>query len=233
MTSFGANHSAATAFEAWAPDGTCYTRVSIDGHTLGVQLEPAVHQLTGQQVAERLIACNDVAYLKGRLATRKLIENDPHLRSLDGLETQADLDHATRRLHRYAPTTDPPARAAVYSPTALPALAQPATRTAEIFASLDDRTKVAFCGKELAELHSGLDGLIRNVSRIERTATDPDAVLAVTLGCDGRLIGLWIHKYAPYRFSHLTLETKLNATMRDALDEVHTAWKKMAHTSVS
>lgn len=41
----------ATAFEQWCPDGTCYTRVSVDGPTLGVQLESTIAKLSGSQIA--------------------------------------------------------------------------------------------------------------------------------------------------------------------------------------
>jgi hypothetical protein len=96
------------AFEQWCPDGTCYTRVSAEGPTLGIQLEPSIHQLSGSQIAERLIACNDVAYLRGRLAMRAEFEKDPGRYSLDGLETQADLNAAIRRLERFTPPEQQP-----------------------------------------------------------------------------------------------------------------------------
>lgn len=97
-----------SVFEQWCPDGTCYTRVSADGPTLGIQLEPSIHQLTGTQIAERLMACNDVAYLRGRLAMRAEFEKDPDRYSLDGLETQADLNAAIRRLEQFAPPEQQP-----------------------------------------------------------------------------------------------------------------------------
>lgn len=91
------------AFDQWCPDGTCYARVSISGPTLGVQIETSMRELTGTQLAERLMACNDVAYLRGRVAIRSAFEKEPGRRSLEGLETQADLTAALRRLERFAP----------------------------------------------------------------------------------------------------------------------------------
>lgn len=91
------------AFDQWCPDGTCYARVSISGPTLGVQIETSMRELTGTQLAERLMACNDVAYLRGRVAIRTAFEKEPGRRSLEGLETQADLTAALRRLERFAP----------------------------------------------------------------------------------------------------------------------------------
>ena len=91
------------AFDQWCPDGTCYARVSVSGPTLGVQIEASMRELTGTQLAERLMACNDVAYLRGRVAIRSAFEKEPGRRSLEGLETQADLNAALRRLERFAP----------------------------------------------------------------------------------------------------------------------------------
>lgn len=96
----------ATAFEQWCPDGTCYTRVSVDGPTLGVQLESTIAKLSGSQIAARLMACNDVAYLRGRVAMRQAFEKEPGMRSLEGLETQADLNAALKRLEQFAPKDD-------------------------------------------------------------------------------------------------------------------------------
>ncbi|TXI56293.1 hypothetical protein [Mycolicibacterium mageritense] len=93
----------ATVFEQWCPDGTCYTRVSSAGPTLGIQLEPSIRRLSGSQIAARIIACNDVAYLRGRLEMRRSFEADPGRNSLDGLEIQADLNAALQRLQRFDP----------------------------------------------------------------------------------------------------------------------------------
>lgn len=220
MNSRSAHHSGPTAFEAWTPDGTCYARVSIHGPTLGVQLEPDIRQFPGEQVAERLIACNDVAYLKGRVATRKAVQKGSHSRSLEGLETQAELDAATCRLRRYTLINQPAPLIA-----GAPVIAANVAGLAEIYASLDGRGEVA--SSELNDFCCGLDELIRNVATIERTATDLDAVVAVTLGCDGRLIRLRMDNCAPYRLTHLTLEAKLNDTLRDALDQIQAAWKEI------
>lgn len=91
------------AFDQWCPDGTCYARVSVCGPTLGVQIEVSARALTGTQLAERLMACNDVAYIQGRVEIRKSFENAPDGRNVDGLETQADLNAAISHLQRFAP----------------------------------------------------------------------------------------------------------------------------------
>ncbi len=88
------------AYEQWCPDGIVYTRVSAYGPTLGVQIEPAASQLTGEQLAQRLMAVNDVAYLAGRVAIREQFERYPGQRSVDGLETRSELSAAVERLDR-------------------------------------------------------------------------------------------------------------------------------------
>ncbi|ORV82060.1 hypothetical protein AWC11_24235 [Mycobacterium interjectum] len=77
--------------------------MSVSGPTLGVQIEASMGELSGTELAERLMACNDVAYLRGRVAIRSAFEKEPGRRSLEGLETQADLTAALRRLERFAP----------------------------------------------------------------------------------------------------------------------------------
>lgn len=52
------------------------------------------------------MACNDVAYLRGRVAMRQAFEKEPGMRSLEGLETQADLNAALKRLEQFAPKDD-------------------------------------------------------------------------------------------------------------------------------
>ncbi|MFA4085214.1 hypothetical protein ONA92_26330 [Mycobacteroides salmoniphilum] len=88
----------ASVFEQWCPDGICFSRVAVSGPTLLMHLEPAAQRLTGSQIAERLMACNDVAYLSGRVKMRTEFEKEPDRRSLDGFETQTDLNAATRHL---------------------------------------------------------------------------------------------------------------------------------------
>ena len=91
---------------------------------------------------------------------------------------------------------------------------------ATVFAGLDDRGKRAFCERELDDIYNGLDRLIQAISGVKVLAEDPDGVIRLTVGCDGRLIKLWIDPGATSRFTHLVLEQKFNETMRDALDEV-------------
>ncbi|MGC7247378.1 hypothetical protein, partial [Mycobacteroides abscessus] len=76
----------------------CFARVSVSGPTVLMHLEQGARQLTGSQLAERLMACNDVAYLSGRVQMRTEFEKEPDRRSLDGFETQSDLNAAVRHL---------------------------------------------------------------------------------------------------------------------------------------
>ena len=200
MNSHSACEPGGRAFEAWAPDGTCYTRVSIYGHTLGVQLEPRVTHLSGPQVAERLIACNDVAYLKGRVAARAVVEADPHLYDFHGLETYADLAAANRRLRRIALTN---------------------RRSAQPIRPVESRrfpTPITSRRDDLDDLQE----LVTAISTLEYTTADPDRTVVVTLRA-GRLAHLWIAQTAPKHFGHLELESKVNDTIGRAQVETQVA----------
>ena len=53
------------SFTAATPNNTIFVRVALGGHTLGVQIEPAAMRRPAAEIAQRIMACNDVAYLKG------------------------------------------------------------------------------------------------------------------------------------------------------------------------
>ena len=55
---------------ATTPDGSVFARVAAPGHLLGVQLEPAVMRHTGAEIAQRVMACAEVAYLEGQVRRR-------------------------------------------------------------------------------------------------------------------------------------------------------------------
>lgn len=115
--------------------------------------------------------------------------------------------------------TDPNPVAAQPIPT--PAGAQ------AIFESLDDRGKIGFVENELDEIYDGLDRIINKLSKIKGTAKDPDGVIEITLGCDGRLIGFWMDEGAVGRFTHLELEEKINSLSADAWKAVQGARDKI------
>jgi hypothetical protein len=85
------------SYTAATPDNTIFVRVALAGHTLGVQIEPAAMQLPASEIAQRIIACNDVAYLKGQLVIRAELEG----RSIpvDDMPTEQDLVDAERKLN--------------------------------------------------------------------------------------------------------------------------------------
>ena len=55
-------------------DETVWVRVAGSGQVLGVQLEPPVMDLRGDEIADRIQACADVAYLEGQVALRAEFE---------------------------------------------------------------------------------------------------------------------------------------------------------------
>ena len=62
------------SFTAATPDNTIFVRVALAGHTLGVQIEPAAMKRPAIEIAQGIMACNDVAYLKGQLVIRAELE---------------------------------------------------------------------------------------------------------------------------------------------------------------
>jgi hypothetical protein len=87
------------SFVASTTDQSVWVRVAVKGGILGVQLEPGVMRRPGHEIAERIMACADVAYLEGQVALRHHAEEahvDPE--SLAGIATPGDLEQARARL---------------------------------------------------------------------------------------------------------------------------------------
>lgn len=89
------------SFIASTPDGAVLVRVAVKGHVLGVQLEPRAMRRPGHEIAERIMACADVAYLEGQVALRRqweLAKVDPVC--FEDMPTEGDLAAARARLGR-------------------------------------------------------------------------------------------------------------------------------------
>ena len=82
-------------------DETVWVRVSGSGRVLGVQLEPAVMQRPGHEIAARIQACSDVAYFEGRLELRAEWERaGTPADAISWMPTRQDLEAARARLGR-------------------------------------------------------------------------------------------------------------------------------------
>jgi Protein of unknown function (DUF2694) len=84
------------SFTASTPDNTVFVRVAVSGHTLGVQIERDAMRLAAHRLAESVMACNDVAYLKGQLVIRDELARAAI--PVDDMPTEHDLAAAVRRL---------------------------------------------------------------------------------------------------------------------------------------
>jgi Protein of unknown function (DUF2694) len=84
------------SFTASTPDNTVFVRVAVAGLTLGVQVEPEAMRLSAHSIAERIMACNDVAYLKGQLVIRAELQHAAI--PVEDMPTEQDLAAAERRL---------------------------------------------------------------------------------------------------------------------------------------
>ena len=89
------------SFTASTPDGQVFVRVAVRGHILGVQVEPAAMRRAGHELAERIMAAADVAYLQGQVAVRAEWERaGMELDAMEGMPTREDLARAEKRLRR-------------------------------------------------------------------------------------------------------------------------------------
>jgi Protein of unknown function (DUF2694) len=82
-------------------DETVWVRVAGSGQILGVQLEPAVMDRRGHEIAERIQACHDVAYFEGQLELRAEFEGrGAPADAIGWMATRQDLERAHARLGR-------------------------------------------------------------------------------------------------------------------------------------
>jgi hypothetical protein len=86
-------------YTAHTLDETVWVRVAGSGEVLGVQLEPAVMQRPGHEIAARVQACADVAYVESQVAQRHEWEAAGVPRdAFSWLPTREDLESARARL---------------------------------------------------------------------------------------------------------------------------------------
>jgi hypothetical protein len=87
------------SFTASTPDGSVFVRVAVRGHVLGVQVEPEAMRRPGHELAERIMAAADVAYLQGQVAQRAEFERGHvAMDSFEDMPTEQDLAAARERL---------------------------------------------------------------------------------------------------------------------------------------
>jgi hypothetical protein len=84
------------SFTASTPDSAVFVRVAVAGHTLGVQIESTAMRLSAHKLAEHIMACNDVAYLKGQVVVRAELARAAI--PVEDMPTEQDLAAAVRRL---------------------------------------------------------------------------------------------------------------------------------------
>lgn len=99
MTSDDALPLSEQAFLARTTDDAVLVRVAVKGFILGVQLEPKAMRVPMFELAQRVVACADVAYLQGQVALRQQMEQaqlDPVCYA--DFPTEGDLAAARERL---------------------------------------------------------------------------------------------------------------------------------------
>ena len=78
------------------------------------------------------------------------------------------------------------------------------------FEELDPAAQQAYCLAELEALEGRLQTMLARSDAIRVEMTDPDNMVRLTLGSDGRLLALWIADDAPRRLSNIELEDRIN-----------------------
>ncbi|MBV8928780.1 MAG: DUF2694 family protein [Mycobacteriaceae bacterium] len=87
------------SFTAATPDGAVFVRVAVQGHVLGVQVEPEAMRWSSHELAERIMAAADVAYLQGQVAIREEFERGHvPIEDIDDMPTDHELAAARERL---------------------------------------------------------------------------------------------------------------------------------------
>jgi len=93
------------------------------------------------------------------------------------------------------------------------------------FDELDPPGQIAAAAAELDALSARLDDMLTRLRGIRVEVSDPDGMIRLTLGDDGRLLELWIADAAPTRWTNTDLEDRLNDLIRlgnDAVSGAHT-----------
>jgi hypothetical protein len=78
------------------------------------------------------------------------------------------------------------------------------------FEALDDAAKVKYCETEVADTLARLDDMIARLAALRTEVDDPDGLVLLTLGEDGRLLRLYIDDVVSRSLTRLALEKKLN-----------------------
>jgi hypothetical protein len=79
------------------------------------------------------------------------------------------------------------------------------------FDDLGDAEKVKFSQTETAAALAHLDELLRELDGLRARVDDPDGLIALTLGFDGRLLELRIADAIGHLMTNLELEKRLNS----------------------
>ena len=81
------------------------------------------------------------------------------------------------------------------------------------FADMDDAQKVAFSQSELGACAALLDELLTRFAALRTEVADPDGLVRMTLGNDGRLLELFIDERIGERMDNLGLERLISGLL--------------------
>jgi hypothetical protein len=101
------------SFTASTPDNTVFVRVTVAGHTLGVQIEPGALRLSAHTLAERIMACNGRLLLAQDRTRRRRTASGVHRHRADrrrGAVPGRDNNRCLARNVDFLPVTETPIR---------------------------------------------------------------------------------------------------------------------------
>lgn len=93
---------------------------------------------------------------------------------------------------------------------ATPRRARPGPSADDIFHDLGDAEKVKFSQEEIAAEIARLDKLLSDLDQLQAAVDDPDGLVSLTLGFDGRLLEIQLAEDVGHVLSNLELEQRLN-----------------------
>jgi len=94
---------------------------------------------------------------------------------------------------------------------ATPRRASAAPSADDIFYDLADAEKVKFSQEEITSTLARLDKLLSDLDGLQAAVDDPDGLVSLTLGFDGRLLEIQLAEDVGHVLSNIELERRLNA----------------------
>jgi hypothetical protein len=108
----------------------------------------------------------------------------------------------------------------VTGPAASEPVPAPSRRRADAFRDLGDSEKVKFVESELATNLAHLNKVLEDLDALRAGVEDPQGLVSLTLGFDGRLVDIQIADAIGHVMTNLELEKRINSLLAAGTDGV-------------